>query len=77
MGQDGELSLGPAPGVFADVYDELPFYVCGIRPVNSGTVEVARTGARLSRLGSQGVSVVDSRTVAGALRSCGGASPWS
>ena len=32
----------------------------------SGTVEAARTGARLSRLGSMGVSVVDSRTVAGA-----------
>ena len=32
----------------------------------SGTVEAARTGARLSRLGSTGVSVVDSRTVAGA-----------
>ena len=32
----------------------------------SGTVEAARTGARLSRLGSKGVSVVDSRTVAGA-----------
>ena len=32
----------------------------------SGTVEAARTGARLSRLGSEGVSVVDSRTVAGA-----------
>ena len=32
----------------------------------SGTVEAARTGARLSHLGSTGVSVVDSRTVAGA-----------
>ena len=32
----------------------------------SGTVEAARTGARLSRLGAEGVSVVDSRTVAGA-----------
>ena len=71
MGQTVSTS-GPAPGVFADVYDELASrgftHVVSV-PLSgelSGTVEAARTGARLSRLGSKGVSVVDSRTVAGA-----------
>ena len=71
MGQTVSTS-GPAPGVFADVYDELASrgftHVVSVHLSGelSGTVEVARTGARLSRLGSKGVSVVDSRTVAGA-----------
>lgn len=71
MGQTVSTS-GPAPGVFADVYDELASrgftYVVSVHLSGelSGTVEAARTGARLSRLGSTGVSVVDSRTVAGA-----------
>ena len=71
MGQTVSTS-GPAPGVFADVYDELASrgftHVVSVHLSGelSGTVEAARTGARLSRLGSQGVSVVDSRTVAGA-----------
>ena len=71
MGQTGSTS-GPAPGVFADVYDELASrgftHVVSVHLSGelSGTVEAARTGARLSRLGSKGVSVVDSRTVAGA-----------
>ncbi|WP_315432316.1 DegV family protein [uncultured Rothia sp.] len=71
MGQTVSTS-GPAPGVFADVYDELVSrgftHVVSVHLSGelSGTVEAARTGARLSRLGSAGVSVVDSRTVAGA-----------
>ena len=71
MGQTVSTS-GPAPGVFADVYDELASrgftHVISVHLSGelSGTVEAARTGARLSRLGSTGVSVVDSRTVAGA-----------
>lgn len=71
MGQMVSTS-GPAPGVFADVYDELASrgftHVVSVHLSGelSGTVEAARTGARLSRLGSTGVSVVDSRTVAGA-----------
>lgn len=71
MGQTVSTS-GPAPGVFADVYDELTSrgftHVISVHLSGelSGTVEAARTGARLSRLGSGGVSVVDSRTVAGA-----------
>ena len=71
MGQTVSTS-GPAPGVFADVYDELASrgftHVVSVHLSGelSGTVEAARTGARLSRLGSGGVSVVDSRTVAGA-----------
>ena len=71
MGQTVSTS-GPAPGVFADVYDELASrgftHVVSVHLSGelSGTVEAARTGARLSRLGSMGVSVVDSRTVAGA-----------
>lgn len=71
MGQTVSTS-GPAPGVFADVYDELESrgftHVVSVHLSGelSGTVEAARTGARLSRLGSKGVSVVDSRTVAGA-----------
>ena len=71
MGQTVSTS-GPAPGVFADVYDELASrgftHVVSVHLSGelSGTVEAARTGARLSRLGSTGVSVVDSRTVAGA-----------
>lgn len=71
MGQTVSTS-GPAPGVFADVYDELASrgftHVVSVHLSGelSGTVEAARTGARLSRLGSKGVSVVDSRTVAGA-----------
>lgn len=71
MGQTVSTS-GPAPGVFADVYDELALrgftHVVSVHLSGelSGTVEAARTGARLSRLGSKGVSVVDSRTVAGA-----------
>ena len=71
MGQTVSTS-GPAPGVFADVYDELASrgftHVISVHLSGelSGTVEAARTGARLSRLGSEGVSVVDSRTVAGA-----------
>lgn len=71
MGQTVSTS-GPAPGVFADVYDELVSrgftHVVSVHLSGelSGTVEAARTGARLSRLGSTGVSVVDSRTVAGA-----------
>ena len=71
MGQTVSTS-GPAPGVFADVYDDLAsrgfMHVVSVHLSGelSGTVEAARTGARLSRLGSQGVSVVDSRTVAGA-----------
>ncbi|WP_314659192.1 DegV family protein [uncultured Rothia sp.] len=71
MGQTVSTS-GPAPGVFADVYDELASrgftHVLSVHLSGelSGTVEAARTGARLSRLGSAGVSVVDSRTVAGA-----------
>lgn len=71
MGQTVSTS-GPAPGVFADVYDELASrgftHVVSVHLSGelSGTVEAARTGARLSRLGSEGVSVVDSRTVAGA-----------
>ena len=71
MGQTVSTS-GPAPGVFADVYDELASrgftHVVSVHLSGelSGTVEAARTGARLSRLGSVGVSVVDSRTVAGA-----------
>ena len=71
MGQTVSTS-GPAPGVFADVYDELASrgftHVISVHLSGelSGTVEAARTGARLSRLGSKGVSVVDSRTVAGA-----------
>lgn len=71
MGQTVSTS-GPAPGVFADVYDELASrgftHVVSVHLSGelSGTVEAARTGARLSRLGSAGVSVVDSRTVAGA-----------
>ena len=70
MGQTVSTS-GPAPGVFADVYDELASrgftHVVSVHLSGelSGTVEAARTGARLSRLGSTGVSVVDSRTVAG------------
>ena len=70
MGQTVSTS-GPAPGVFADVYDELASrgftHVVSVHLSGelSGTVEAARTGARLSRLGSKGVSVVDSRTVAG------------
>ncbi|WP_315428083.1 DegV family protein [uncultured Rothia sp.] len=70
MGQTVSTS-GPAPGVFADVYDELASrgftHVVSVHLSGelSGTVEAARTGARLSRLGSEGVSVVDSRTVAG------------
>ena len=69
MGQTVSTS-GPAPGVFADVYDELASrgftHVVSVHLSGelSGTVEAARTGARLSRLGSEGVSVVDSRTVA-------------
>ena len=71
MGQTVSTS-GPAPGVFADVYDDLAsrgfMHVVSVHLSGelSGTVEAARTGARLSRLGSKGVSVVDSRTVAGA-----------
>ena len=71
MGQTVSTS-GPAPGVFADVYDELASrgftHVVSVHLSGelSGTVEAARTGARLSSLGSEGVSVVDSRTVAGA-----------
>ena len=71
MGQTVSTS-GPAPGVFADVYDELESrgftHVVSVHLSGelSGTVEAARTGARLSRLGSTGVTVVDSRTVAGA-----------
>lgn len=71
MGQTVSTS-GPAPGVFADVYDELASrgftHVVSVHLSGelSGTVEAARTGARLSRLGVEGVSVVDSRTVAGA-----------
>ena len=71
MGQTVSTS-GPAPGVFADVYDDLASrgftHVVSVHLSGelSGTVEAARTGARLSRLGSEGVSVVDSRTVAGA-----------
>lgn len=71
MGQTVSTS-GTAPGVFADVYDELASrgftHVVSVHLSGelSGTVEAARTGARLSRLGSEGVSVVDSRTVAGA-----------
>lgn len=71
MGQMVSTS-GPAPGVFADVYDELASrgftHVVSVHLSGelSGTVEAARTGARLSRLGAEGVSVVDSRTVAGA-----------
>ena len=71
MGQTVSTS-GPAPGVFADVYDDLAsrgfMHVVSVHLSGelSGTVEAARTGARLSRLGSTGVSVVDSRTVAGA-----------
>ena len=71
MGQTVSTS-GPAPGVFADVYDELAsrgfthMVSVHLSGELSGTVEAARTGARLSRLGSEGVSVVDSRTVAGA-----------
>ncbi len=71
MGQTVSTS-GPAPGVFADVYDELASrgftHVVSVHLSGelSGTVESARTGARLSRLGAEGVSVVDSRTVAGA-----------
>lgn len=71
MGQTVSTS-GPAPGVFADVYDELASrgftHVVSVHLSGelSGTVEAARTGARLSRLGSEGVIVVDSRTVAGA-----------
>ena len=71
MGQTVSTS-GPAPGVFADVYDELASrgftHVVSVHLSGelSGTVEAAGTGARLSRLGSKGVSVVDSRTVAGA-----------
>lgn len=71
MGQTVSTS-GPAPGVFADVYDELASrgftHVVSVHLSGelSGTVEAARTGARLSRLGSAAVSVVDSRTVAGA-----------
>lgn len=71
MGQTVSTS-GPAPGVFADVYDELASrgftHVVSVHLSGelSGTVEAVRTGARLSRLGSKGVSVVDSRTVAGA-----------
>ena len=71
MGQTVSTS-GPAPGVFADVYDELASrgftHVVSVHLSGelSGTVEAARTGARLSSLGSMGVSVVDSRTVAGA-----------
>lgn len=71
MGQTVSTS-GPAPGVFADVYDELASrgftHVVSVHLSGelSGTVEAARTGARLSRLGSEGVSVVDTRTVAGA-----------
>lgn len=71
MGQTVSTS-GPAPGVFADVYDELASrgftHVISVHLSGelSGTVEAARTGARLSCLGSEGVSVVDSRTVAGA-----------
>ena len=71
MGQTVSTS-GPAPGVFVDVYDELASrgftHVVSVHLSGelSGTVEAARTGARLSRLGSTGVSVVDSRTVAGA-----------
>ena len=71
MGQTVSTS-GPAPGVFADVYDDLASrgftHVVSVHLSGelSGTVEAARTGARLSRLGSTGVSVVDSRTVAGA-----------
>ena len=63
---------GPAPGVFADVYDELAsrgythVVSAHLSSELSGTVEAARTGARLSSLGAAGVSVVDSRTVAGA-----------
>lgn len=70
MGQTVSTS-GPAPGVFADVYDDLASrgftHVVSVHLSGelSGTVEAARTGARLSRLGSEGVSVVDSRTVAG------------
>ena len=71
MGQTVSTS-GPAPGVFADVYDELASrgftHVVSVHLSGelSGTVESARTGARLRRLGAEGVSVVDSRTVAGA-----------
>ena len=71
MGQTVSTA-GPAPGVFADVYDELASrgftHVVSVHLSGelSCTVEAARTGARLSRLGSKGVSVVDSRTVAGA-----------
>lgn len=71
MGQTVSTS-GPAPGTFADVYDELASrgftHVVSVHLSGelSGTVESARTGARLSRLGAEGVSVVDSRTVAGA-----------
>ena len=71
MGQTVSTS-GPAPGVFTDVYDELASrgftHVVSVHLSGelSGTVEAARTGARLSRLGSTGVTVVDSRTVAGA-----------
>ena len=71
MGQTVSTS-GPAPGVFADVYDDLASrgftHVVSVHLSGelSGTVEAERTGARLSRLGSEGVSVVDSRTVAGA-----------
>lgn len=71
MGQTVSTS-GPAPGVFADVYDDLASrgftHVVSVHLSGelSGTVEAARTGARLSRLGSEGVIVVDSRTVAGA-----------
>lgn len=71
MGQTVSTS-GPAPGAFADVYDELASrgftHVVSVHLSGelSGTVEAARTGARLSRLGSTGVTVVDSRTVAGA-----------
>lgn len=71
MGQTVSTS-GPAPGMFADVYDDLASrgftHVVSVHLSGelSGTVEAARTGARLSRLGSEGVSVVDTCTVAGA-----------
>ena len=71
MGQTVSTS-GPAPGMFTDVYDDLASrgftHVVSVHLSGelSGTVEAARTGARLSRLGSEGVSVVDTRTVAGA-----------
>ena len=60
---------GPAPGVFADTYDALVDegyeHILSIHLSGelSGTVESARVGAQLSKAR---VTVLDSRTVAGA-----------